>query len=67
MFIAKRVPKNFTGKKYAQIVLRMFVVWLVRNFKLSTDLKLEDLSLKWMVVMRLNNGYPVRFEKRLAK
>ncbi|XP_037044399.1 probable cytochrome P450 313b1 [Bradysia coprophila] len=59
--------RNCIGKKYAQIVLRMFVVWLVRNYKFTTDLKIEDLSLKWMVVMKLNNGYPVRVEKRLVK
>ncbi|KAG4079164.1 hypothetical protein HA402_001135 [Bradysia odoriphaga] len=55
------------GKKYAQIVIRMFIVWLVRNFKFTTDLKLEELSLKWMVVLKTNQGYPVRIEKRLVK
>ncbi|XP_037028116.1 probable cytochrome P450 313a4 [Bradysia coprophila] len=57
--------RNCIGKKYAQIVIRMFIVWLVRNFKFTTDLKFEELSLKWMVVLRTNQGYPVRIEKRL--
>ncbi|XP_037040925.1 probable cytochrome P450 313a4 [Bradysia coprophila] len=60
-------PRNCIGKKYAQIVIRMFIVWLVRNFKFTTDLKFEELSLKWMVVLKANQGYPVRIEKRLAK
>jgi len=56
--------RNCIGKKYAEIVVRMFVVWLLRNYVFSTDLKLEDLHYKWMIVMKLKNGYPIKIQKR---
>lgn len=42
----------------------MFVVWLLRNYKFTTNLKFEDLTFKWMIVMKLGTGYPVKIEKR---
>lgn len=54
----------FSGKKYAQIVIRMFVVWLLRNYKFTTNLKFDELTFKWMIVMKLGTGYPVKIEKR---
>ncbi|KAJ6641744.1 putative cytochrome P450, partial [Pseudolycoriella hygida] len=56
--------RNCVGKKYAQNVVRLFVVWLVRNFKFTTDLKYEDLTFRWMIVMKLGNGYPVKVQTR---
>lgn len=50
--------------RYANIVVRLMVASLVRNFIFTTEEKYEDLGVKWVITMKLENGYVVKVKKR---
>lgn len=55
---------SFAGKKYGYITLKMFVAWLSRNYRFSTDLKYEDLKFRMDITLRLLNKHMVHVIKR---
>lgn len=57
-------PRNCIGLKYGHIVVRMFVCWLVRNFRFTTSLRIEDLKFRMSVTMKLVNGHMVQAHRR---
>ncbi|XP_037030675.1 cytochrome P450 4C1-like [Bradysia coprophila] len=56
--------RNCVGARYANIVVRLIVASLVRNFIFTTEEKYEDLRLKWAITLKLENGHFVKLTKR---
>lgn len=54
----------FAGARYANIVVRLIVASLVRNFIFTTEEKFENLRLKWAITLKLENGHFVKLMKR---
>lgn len=58
---------KFVGLKYANIVVKMFVCWLVRNYRFTTTLSLEELQYRMSVTLKLDSGHLVSVHKRTEK
>lgn len=43
------------GIKYGQIALKLFVVYIVRHYRLTTKTRLEDLKFRMTVTLLLTN------------
>lgn len=52
------------GARYGQLVLRMFVAWLVRSYRFRTELRMEDLRFRMDITLKLLNGHLVRADRR---
>ncbi|KAJ6637206.1 Cytochrome P450 4C1 [Pseudolycoriella hygida] len=56
--------RNCVGLRYANIVVRLIVASLVRNFIFTTEEKFDELRLKWAITLKLDNGHIVKLSKR---
>ncbi|XP_037050461.1 probable cytochrome P450 313a4 [Bradysia coprophila] len=56
--------RNCIGMKYGHIVVRMFVAWIVRNYRFTTNLKMEELTFRMNITMKLAQGHMVQVHKR---
>lgn len=54
----------FLGSRYALIVLKLFAVYIIKNFKITTKLKLEDLKFRMNITLNLINKHMVQIERR---
>ncbi|XP_059619192.1 probable cytochrome P450 313b1 [Phlebotomus argentipes] len=57
-------PRNCMGIKYAFLVMKIVLVHLLSRFEFSTDLKLEDLTHRFEVTLKLVNRHMVRVRPR---
>ncbi|KAI6192930.1 hypothetical protein M3Y99_01903300 [Aphelenchoides fujianensis] len=57
-------PRNCVGQRFATLEAKIVICHLLYNFKLETDLKLEDNPILFEVVLRPTRGVPVRLTKR---
>ncbi|XP_037041326.1 cytochrome P450 4C1-like isoform X1 [Bradysia coprophila] len=60
-------PRNCLGMKYAYLSMKTMLSALLRHYKFSTSLKMEDLQWKFEITMKLVNTHLVRVEKRNFK
>lgn len=58
-------PRSCIGMRYANIVLKMLTVFMLRNYKLTTKLKLKDLHCGMHVTLHLNTKHLVQIQKRI--
>lgn len=58
------IPTWRKGARYGNLALRMLVVWLSRNYRFSTDLRMEDLHFRMDITLKLLNGHMVRVQRR---
>lgn len=52
------------GLKYANIVVRMFVCWLIRHYRFETPLTMDTLQYRMSVTLKLDNGHMVSVHER---
>lgn len=52
------------GARYGNLVLRMFVAWLVRHYRFETALRLADLRFRMDITLKLLNGHMVTVKRR---
>jgi cytochrome P450 family 4 len=52
------------GHKYANMSMVIVMAQLIRSYKFSTDLKMEELKFDFCITLRLINKHMVRAEKR---
>lgn len=57
-------PRNCVGAKYANTGVRIMLIYLIKNFKFSTKLKLEELKFNAGISLIVKNRHIVSMEKR---
>ncbi|GAB0088658.1 hypothetical protein DMENIID0001_031210 [Sergentomyia squamirostris] len=57
-------PRSCIGMTYGLIAVRTIVASLLMNFKLKTDLKLEDIRMVFNITLRIINDNLIELEKR---
>lgn len=69
--IGKRYSKSihiiklvFSGTRYANVVLKLLTIYVVKNFRLTTKLKIEGLKFRMNVTLNLLNKHYVQLHKR---
>lgn len=58
-------PRNCIGMKFAYVAVKIVVARLLRRYKFSSDLKMEDIRTKLHVVLEISNENPVKIERRI--
>ncbi|XP_053691279.1 probable cytochrome P450 313a4 [Sabethes cyaneus] len=56
--------RNCLGYRYAMISLKVIVLHMVRNFKLKTHLRYEDVLFKFDCLLKLSNEPAINLERR---
>lgn len=56
--------RNCMGMKYAMISAKITLFHLLRRYKFSTDLKFEDIRVKYNIMLEVINEKPLRMEIR---
>ena len=59
--------RNCIGIKYAMNVMKVILTHILRNYKVTTSLKLEDLECKMSLTLQVVQGYMIKLEKRVFK
>lgn len=54
----------FSGKNYSILSMKTTLAHVLRAYRLSTDLEFVDIKLTMNVELTIENGFPIRFEKR---
>jgi cytochrome P450 family 4 len=57
-------PRICLGYKYAYMSMATSVAYIIRNYKVSTELTLDTLKWEFSVTMHLLNKHMVKIEKR---
>lgn len=57
-------PRNCIGSKYAMVVMKTVLTYILRNFRVTTKLKLEELEVRMDINIFLLNGHMVQIENR---
>ncbi|XP_050094079.1 probable cytochrome P450 313a1 [Anopheles aquasalis] len=63
-FIPIAGMRNCIGGQYAMISMKVILIKILTSYLLETDLKFNDLSMKFAVSMKNANGYMVRLMSR---
>ncbi|XP_049542627.1 probable cytochrome P450 313a4 [Anopheles darlingi] len=56
--------RNCMGGQYAMISMKIMLIKILTSYRLKTDLKINDLSMKYVLTMKIGNGYMVRLTRR---
>ncbi|XP_040159832.1 probable cytochrome P450 313a4 [Anopheles arabiensis] len=56
--------RNCVGLRYAWISMKIMLLKVLRSYRIDTDLKLEDLTMKIALTMKISNGHMVRLKRR---
>lgn len=56
--------RNCIGIRYAKTSLCVTMIYLLRNFKFTTDLKMSDVKIRTGLTIKFINKNPVRLERR---
>lgn len=57
-------PRQCVGQRYAMLNMRILIAHILMNYKLSTSLKLEDLTYILSLTTNIEQGCLVRIERR---
>lgn len=57
-------PRNCIGFKQAMMSLKIMLATLIKNYKFSTSLKMEELRLRFDLTMDLTNKHMVSIQER---
>lgn len=57
-------PRNCIGLEHAQLNIKLSLVHILSEFRFKTDLKMNELDVRFSVFLRLNNKYLVRAYRR---
>lgn len=60
-------PRICIGKRYAMNNIKIVLCHFLRNFKVTTNLKYEELEFRNNITMRVAQGYMIKLEKRAFK
>lgn len=54
----------FAGRKYAMLKLKILLSTILRNYRIHSDLKEEDFKLQADIILKREEGFQVRIERR---
>ncbi|XP_065207589.1 cytochrome P450 4C1-like isoform X2 [Planococcus citri] len=57
-------PRGCVGQKYAMVSMKAQLSTMIRNFKITTDIKMEDIELSIDILLRSSTGYYVKLDYR---
>lgn len=57
-------PRNCIGAKYAMISMKIMLCSILTHYKLTTDIKMTDIRMKFEMLLKLENAYIVKLERR---
>ncbi|XP_046665741.1 cytochrome P450 4C1-like [Homalodisca vitripennis] len=57
-------PRGCIGLKFAMLSMKTTISTILRNYKLSTSVKMEDIKLKFEFLMKSVDGFRLRLEPR---
>ncbi|XP_055642222.1 probable cytochrome P450 313a4 [Toxorhynchites rutilus septentrionalis] len=57
-------PRNCIGARYAMISLKVMIIHILRNFKLRTEIRHEDIRFKFGMTLRIETEHLIQVEKR---
>ena len=60
-------PRNCIGMIYGMNVMKVVLTHILRNYKVKTSLKFEDLDFKMTLTLQIVQGYMIKLEKRVFK
>ena len=60
-------PRICIGIKYGMNVIKVVLSHILRNYKVTTNLKFEDLECTMILTLRIVQGYIIKLEKRKFK
>lgn len=60
-------PRNCIGAKYAMISLKMMLCRMLSTYKLSTSIKMSDITLKFELILKIENKCLVKLERRRSE
>lgn len=68
-FLSFFAYRLFSGRKYAMLKLKVLLSTILRNYRIHSDLKEEDFKLQADIILKREEGFQVRLERRktLAK
>lgn len=58
------IPLFFAGIKYGYLAVKIVLANVLRSYKLSSDLKMEDVKIKVNCMLKIANENPLRIENR---
>ncbi|XP_058823366.1 cytochrome P450 4c21-like [Topomyia yanbarensis] len=58
-------PRGCIGYRYAMMSLKMLLAFILKNFKLSTQMSCKDIKYHYQISLNLACSHAVRLEKRL--
>lgn len=65
-FIILSMRFLFTGRKYAMLKLKVLLSTILRNYRIHSDLKESDFKLQADIILKREEGFQVRIERRKA-
>lgn len=54
----------FSGRKYAMLKLKVLLSTILRNYRIHSDLKEDDFKLQADIILKREEGFQVRIERR---
>ncbi|XP_049529517.1 cytochrome P450 4C1-like [Anopheles darlingi] len=57
-------PRNCIGMKFAWNSIKILLCHVIRNYRVHTDIRLQDIKLSLSLVMKLNTKHLIRLERR---
>ncbi|XP_055605424.1 cytochrome P450 4c21-like [Uranotaenia lowii] len=59
--------RNCIGERYGMISMKVMFIYIVRNFKLHTKLRHEDLKYRFDITLKLNFPHAIQLERRIKQ
>ncbi|CRK99235.1 CLUMA_CG012617, isoform A [Clunio marinus] len=59
-------PRNCIGGNYAMKAMKIALSYFLRNYKVTTDLKVEDITFELVITARIIQGCKVKIMKRVS-
>lgn len=63
-FPFSRGPRICPGNRYAWMLMRVFLSRFLRRYRVTTDLKYEELEFQYAITLSIKQGFMIKIERR---